>query len=325
MAKKKTIIEENIPDNTVTGVQDGEFSFDGATETIEEIKARYGGSPVKVKVYKSIPGHKPIFQFESDTHVSEIQLQSYGGGLYALWFFVDGKRIHVEEVEVADKPVNVNGNGAVNDIQIQMLREQAQMNRDLLMAVLQRSGAVASPTPMSEIAQMWSLIHGMNPGSAMGGFDKMIELFTKGLEIGATRSGDMDWKGMLISTVKDIAPTVTNAIAAATAARNPNAPASAPQQLPPEHMLKMGIIELKRRILAGLPVSFALDWMILNAADPQAQPLIAAAVGKSFEDLCLIDNELANEPYATWVRELLAGIKQHFKEAAEVDSQEPEQ
>src|SRR5262245_51732413 len=136
MAKKKTIIEEQIPDNTIPGVDAGEFSF-GDTEPdliLETIKGKYGSSRVTIKVYKIVAGPKPSCQTESDRHISETHLQTFGGGLYHLRFFVDGVHKHTEEIEVADKPVTQNQPTTAADIQIQMLREQAQMNRELLMA-----------------------------------------------------------------------------------------------------------------------------------------------------------------------------------------------
>lgn len=321
MAKKKTIIEETIPDALGGGPDvTGDFTFDdtSADTAIDKIKAQYGGNLVKIKVYKIVTGKsQPVFCFESQEHVDEMQLQnSYGGGSYVLRFFVDGAAKHAERIEVMDKPLSAAQPSTASDIQIQMLREQSMFNRDLLMSVLGRSTPINAPTPMSEIAQMWALIHGMNPGSNSGGsFDKLIDVFTKGLEIGSSKGGgEMDWKSALLNTVKEIAPAVTQVIARAN-----GVPLTAPaieQPILPEQLLRQGIAMLKTKIMSGLPVGLALDWIVSNSTDVAYQPLLHFALSKSFEDIVQVDNDLANEPYNSWFRQLLAGLKDHFKEAA---------
>ena len=320
MAKKKTetktqIIEDvpdgTIPDGTITGVNGGEFSLLD-TETV-------------VKVYKLFPGKsKPSICFERNEAVTETELQNlYGGGSYTLEYITPtGKRL--EHLEIADKPTHPDSKQPVTiaDVQIQMLKEQAQMNRDLLMAVLGRGNV---NTPMSEIAQIWGLIHGVNPTNGNGGgIEKFISIFEKGLEIGANKGGDMDWKGALIQTVREIAPTVTNVLAQAKGIQQaPSVVNNVPAV--PDQLLRSGVAMLKSKILAGLPVGLALDWIVANANDPQYHPFISLALSKSFEELVQIDNELVNEPFNSWTRQFLDGLKEHFKQTSSVDVEEQEQ
>lgn len=321
MAKKKTIIEETIPDGETTGAETFTLAdTDDAELLLEKVKTQYGGSRVNVKVYKILAGHKPIYQFESDHMVTEARLQLNGGGLYELRFFVDGLHKHTEEIEVADKPVDHSQPTNPADIQIQMLREQSQMNRDLLMAVLGRG---QNSTPMSEIATIWGLIHGTNGGG--GTSEKMIEMFTKGMELGAGRSGELDWKTALIQTAKEIIPPAMQVVAATKGVPMPQIQPNpaAQQQLPPDAVLKTGIDFLKTKILAGLPVGLALDWVVANAAD--YQQFLAVATSKTFEDFVKIDNDLANEPFNTWVRQFLTGLKEHFKEVNETEDEHGEE
>jgi len=335
--KKKTIVEETIPDGVSSGIDD--VSGSGADtsimwdteedELLARIKSQYGGSLVKVKVYKITPGKsQPVFCFSSEENVDEEQLQeTYGGGKYALRFFVENTLKHTAYLEVADKPANKqSANGSAESIQNQMLREQSQWNRDLLLTILGRPSPVNTPTPMNDIAQMWTMIQGNQAKS--DNFQAMITLFTKGLELGAGKSGDMDWKTALIQTVREIAPGITNAVVSAQTGAGGNGGNGLPNNMSPalipDQMLRQGISMLKTRIIAGLPVGLALDWIVTNASDPQYQPFLSAALSKSFEDLVKVDNELANEPYNSWFREFLIGLKDHFKEAGTVE-QEPDE
>lgn len=331
--KKQTIVTETLPDFNLNDPIPGEESILWDTsedDPLAKVKAQYGGSPIKIKVYKIVTGKaQPVFCFSSEETVDEEQLQEmYGGGKYALRFFVDNALKHTTYVEVSDKPQKTNGAGAdPASIQIQMLREQSQFSRDLLLGILGRNAPVVSPTPMSDIAAMWGLIHGANPQQSSG-LDKMIDLFTKGLEIGASRSdgGNMDWKTALIQTIKEIAPTVTQVVASAKGINLPSLPnngGGVPADLQtPTELLKTGIQFLKAKILAGLPVGLALDWIINNAAD--YQQFLSVALSKPFEDFVAIDNELANEPFNSWMRQLLEGLKENYKETSAPDSETEE-
>lgn len=310
--KKETIIED-VPTGTtldgIAGMQAGEFTFD-------EISV--------VKVYKLFPGRpKPAFCFETHEEISETQLQNlYGGGAYTIEYSYQNGTKRLEHWEIADKPSTPETNKprTIEDVQIAMLKEQSQMNRELLMAVLGRGNNV---TPMTEIAQMWGLIHGANPsnnGNGTSTIDKMLSFLEKGIEIGAAKGGDMDWKSMLVSTVREIAPTITSVVAQAKGVQLPETTSAALAL--PEDQIQKGINTLKKQILGGMPVGLALDWVVANANEPQYQPLLQLALSKSFDDIVKIDNELANEPFNTWFRQFLEGLKAHFKEQSTTEDDE---
>ena len=341
MRKKKTIIEENIPDangsnSAIPGV-DPE-SMENVTwdseedELLTKIKSQFAGNAaIKIKVYKMISGKSnPVFVFASEENVDEEQLQeSYGGGKYALRFFVDGILKHTHYVEVADKPVKLNGNGNGNGagdahvMQVNMLSQQLQWSQQLLLTLLAKPGPIQQPpTPMSELAQGWAMINGGGGSSKGLSAESMITLFTKGLEIGAGKSGDMDWKTAAIQTLKEVVPAITSVVAQVKGV--PVVPASvianqAPVAVVPDQMLKDGLGFLKPKIIGGMPVGLALDWVISNAAD--YQQFIAIAMSKSFEDIVKIDPDLANEPFNTWVRQFLDGLKEHFNQSATIDAE----
>jgi len=332
MAKKKTeqktVITEDVPDGTPVPGEPAPFTFDTDIDTeLDEIRNK--GSRILVKVHKIMPGHKPIYQFETDRQVSEVQLQQYGGGLYTVSYYIDGVRKHVDELEVADKPAPDKPASAA-DVQIQMLREQSQMNRDLLMAVLGRTNPVTpAPTPMSEIATMWGLIHGIQPGNGGGAFEKLIEVFKLGMELGGKGGGELDWKTALISTVKELAPGITQIVANAKGVDMSQVQVNGgngtqPAITNPDQLLKAGLALIKPKILTGLPVGLALDWVVANSTDPQIQPFLALAVQKDFQDLVNADNDVASEPYNTWLRQFLTALKEQFKQAAAEPEDETE-
>src|SRR5262245_55475107 len=165
MAKKRTIVEETIPDTP-------------QTEDVPKIVAWS-----KIKVFKVVPGlSQRQFCFSRNTDVDEeaLQASSYGGGRYEVDYLdADGITVQTITQEIAALPVTQQPS-TPESIQIQMLREQSQMNRDLLMAVL-GTGNNRAQTPMSELAQMWGVMHGTGNGS--NGATSMIDVFIKGLEM----------------------------------------------------------------------------------------------------------------------------------------------
>ena len=325
-SKKKTIIEETIPDNASIPELGVRESVTWETEEdviLERIKAQYGETAaVKIKVYKIIAGKgDPVFVFSSTENVDEEILQeTYGGGKYALRIFIDGILKHTHFMEVADKPISKQANNNNGDSREQMLREQMAWNQRLLLTILGKPQPIAQQTPLTELVNAANLIKG-NGGS--NNMDAMITLFTKGLEIGSGKSGDMDWKTALVNTIKEIAPVVTGAIAQVKGGvPMPNNGQVVTAQLLPEQELQKGITFLKGKIVAGLPVGLALDWVVSNAHE--YMQFISLAMSKSFEEIVKIDPELANEPYNSWVRQFLEGLKEHFKESATMDDNEQE-
>lgn len=339
MAKKKTIIEENIPDGTIPG----EITYDD--DDIGEQLRQQHGVDIKVKIYKAIPGKvQPSYlttiaseNFKDPEEM--LQNMSYGGGTYTcIWVNTDNKRVFEKQYEIADKPVTERKATSIEDVQIQMLREQSQMNRDLLMAVLGRSNG---GSPLSEVATMWNIMKG-TPGGG-NGMEMMINLFTKGMEIGAGKSGDMDWKTALIQAAKDMIPAVAGVAQTIIASKNGG---SMPMPIPPvavpsetmyggavvnpqasederaQQILKASLGWIKQRILQGFPVSLAFEWITNNAADPQWEPLIKFVANKTPEEMAVIDPDLNSEPYKAWILELQKAMKEHYKEQLADDTEE---
>jgi len=328
MAKKRTIIDQTIPDSDVpleTGEQP-ELTF-GANSEEEEllagIKKQFATSAFKIKVYKIMSGKsQPVFCFSSEDSVDEEQLQdTYGGGKYALRVYVDSVLKQTLYIEVADKPAKLNGPIDSSSVQNQMLRDQLTWNQQIVLAMLGKSGPVTAPTPMADIVSAWQVLHQEKPTSSL---DSMITLFTKGLELGMDRSGNgggSDWKTELLRTVRDVAPSLTQLIPR-NGQPNGEQPAMPNPQpvLLPEQVLQQGIDYIKHKIMKGLPVGLALDWIVSNAED--YNQFLQMALSKNFEDFAKIDPELANEPYNSWFRQLLVGLQEHFKAATQTESED---
>lgn len=326
---KTTTVREELPETAVNGL-DPLPGLENVTwdtqedEILDRIKAQYGEAPIKIKVYKITTGKaNPVFCFESADNVDESTVQeSWGGGKYALRFLVEGIIKHTHYIEVADKPIKPGTSQNPNDIESRMLRENMAFTQNLLLSILGKPNPMQPQTPMAEVVQAYQLIHAQN-GNGGGGVsvDKMIDLFSRGMEIGAGKSGEMDWKTMLLQTVKELAAPAMSIIAQSKGVEvTNNNPALQNGVVVPDQVLKEGLAFLKQKIVAGLPVGLALDWVIANAAD--YQQFISAAMSKSFEDIVRIDNELANEPYNSWLRQFLKMLKEHFTAAATEDESE---
>ena len=337
MAKKKTIIEEQIPDGQSPDTAGTIWGDDD--DVSEQLKQQYGVD-IRVKIYKVVPGiSQPRYCYTDATEnfknpEETLQNSGYGGGKYVVvWINNENKRLFEKTYEIADRPVSEKKEMTVSDIQIQMLREQSQMNRDLLMAVLGRSNG---SSPLSEVAQMWNIMKG-TPGGGGGALETMLTLFTKGLELGASKSGDMDWKTALIQTGKDMIPPILNLTQSIIArnsgngngqpipmnppsamygetAMDQNAPTPAREDAQAEQILKASLGWIKQRIMQGFQVSLAFEWIINNANDPQWQPLIKFVMAKTPEEMAKLDSELANEPFKSWIMELQKALKEHYAE-----------
>src|SRR5215475_247964 len=132
MAKKKTIIEENVPDQELPNVAWGDDD-----DVVSQLKMQYGIETIKVKVYKIVPPKtQPTFCFVDTTDNfkdPEEQLINcgFGGGRYVcVWYSNEGKRLYEKSYEIAERPaLTEKKDMTVADVQIAMLKEQSQMNR----------------------------------------------------------------------------------------------------------------------------------------------------------------------------------------------------
>jgi hypothetical protein len=296
---KTTTVKETLPED---GFDLETSSFAGVDDDflLAKIHEDYPDSQIRQKVYKG-----GVFQFATTEKIDEEMCQQYGGGKYEIRFIVNGKPIHKIYYEVAE-PVKKNG-APVNDaasIQNQMLRDQLQWNQQMILALMGKPGPVTTPTPMSDLISAWTVLQG---GAKQ--FDP-TNLIIKGIELADKVSGkgdNGDWKVELFKTLREVAPAVMHA---AGAQPQPNGAQPMIAAVTPEdEVLRQGLTWLKSRILAGFPVELALDWLIANANDPQYQPFIKMGLQKTFEDVVKIDNEFVNEPYNSWTRALIDGIK----------------
>lgn len=313
MAKKRTIIEQTIPDQPLEegGSVSPEITWN------------------KIKVFKIMPGRvQPVYCFSSTTDIDEETLQSssFGGGRYDVQYLLDSEILFTKTYEIAEPPQPPQPQ-TPESIQMQMYKEQSQMNRELLLAVLGQGGAHAT-TPMNELANMWAIMSGHVP-NGNGGGDKMIDVFMKGIELAGKVNGDMDWKSALIQTVREIAPTAAQAFVSAktgvpmqeiptAVAAQPN-PAEPLPVLTPEALLKPALQSIKPLIMAGLSVDSAVEWVQIHAQNPQYQELIKFAMSKTIDDLIAIDPDCGNEPYKKWLQGFIVAIKDNFTEEQETE------
>lgn len=308
MAKTKTTtVKETLPDESA-GVEEGFFFGSEDDELLQKIRKQYGDGTVKFKVYRVVAG-KPVFITESTENVDEAQLQEFGAGRYAIRIFINGEAKDTVYVEVADKPGKPAAAGSVDSIQNQLYRDQIQFGQQMILALINKNSGNGGGFTMQDAIALAALVKGNGNG---------VEHVLKGLELGLANAGGgggSDWKSLLVSTLKEFAPAINTAIVA----NAPPQPNGQPAQLPAmtqtqDQLLIQALNMIKAKVIAGLPVGLALDWLVANASDPQYQNYMKLALSKSFEDLVKLDNELANEPFNSWFREFLLGMKEHFKE-----------
>lgn len=330
--KKRTIIDETIPDMGL-GTGDSETSLDALDlpdmedETLQGLMGRLKGiSDYKVNIYLVTPqGSQFRFTVDDPDILDENYIQEVcGPGKYAVRVLVNNIPKKTYFVSIGPKP-NVPGQtpttttaDTTSAIQAQMYRDQLAFMQSMVLALINKEQP-RHDNNLGDVVAAVSTLQGLG-----GGKDPM-DLFIRALEIGKglTGGGERDWKTELISTAKDVLAPVAGEIAKAALNRNP--PTNGNHALPsagtfveevnnavPDVILKQGMKWVKGQILGGMDVNLAIAWIINNGNDPTYRPFVQLALRGEFQDFVKLDNELANEPFNTWMRAAIAGIKEAY-------------
>jgi len=291
--KKRTIVEETLPDNPAT-----------EDETITDFMC------VLTKVHK-LSGADRFFCFQSETPVDEVLIQSQypaGGKFIVTEYNSAGSLLDTKLINIEAKPfATTNGNGSGDDIRTRMLLEELTFTRNMMLQMMNglfNSKTQQTATPLGEIAQVMQTIHSMSPAI------NPTELVLKGMELGIKANGGApDWKAQLAETAKDILPAVVQTM---SAARQPQ-----PQQGPmmiqqaPTALIKQGLDWLKPRIIGGMDTESAVNMVITNANEPMCQQLLTYAA-QGIDAFIAVDPEIANEPYKTWFTNAIQALKEWY-------------
>jgi hypothetical protein len=293
--KKRTIVEETLPDNP---------SED--TEDITSIVC------VLTKVYKLNSGGKS-FCFQTTEPADEVTIQAQyptGGKFLVLEYNTMNQVIGTTHIDIEPKPLAVSSNGNGNeDIRTRMLMEELAFTRNMMLQMINGvfSGkSQATATPLGEIAQVMQVMNEMSPKN------NPVDLIIKGMELGVkSNGGAADWKAELVSAAKDVLPAVVQTIGARQQIQGQQPMISTA----PAAMIKQGIDWLKPQILTNMSVDLAVGWVIQNAKDPLCQQLIGHAIKGDVNTFIQIDSELANEPYLTWFTTAIQLLKDEYAAA----------
>jgi hypothetical protein len=303
--KKKTIVEETIPDDTPQ-------AGDDFTDAICVVS----------KVYKINVGGKS-FCYQTTDPVDEVsvQLQYPAGGKFVVNEYNSlNQVINTTHIDIEPKPLtnNVNGNGNAEDIRTRMLMEELAFTRNMMVQMMNglfTSRQQQSATPFGELVEGMRLMHEMSPKNGA------VDLIIKGMELGQKSNGGVsDWKTELVSAAKDLVPAVAPMFTrqAAQPQGQPMIPTT------PAAMMKQGIDWLKPQILGGMSVDLAIGWVIQNAKDPLCNQLISQAIRGDVNTFIAIDPEIANEPYKTWFTSAIQLLKDEYAAAQSANTLDSE-
>jgi hypothetical protein len=319
--KKRTIVEETLPDNPAIENETGDPLLDpdaSSDEILDAVLDNFGESPYSIKVYKVTNGNKSFcFKIDSKIDESYIQDQYPLGGKFLVCIYVNGRIFKTVYFDIEAKPIpntpngNGNGHGSAADIQNRMLLDELQWSRQM---ILQMMGNGQARQPQTSLTELVTALNGLNN---LSGKKDPIDLLVKGMEIGSKSGGSSgDWKTELVQTVKEVAVPAVSAFAEYQKNQTIGGinPMPVKTNMLPESALKQGLNWLKPKIMVGMPVELAADWIVTNANDEQYQELVKTIINDGLPGLIVIDPELNNEPYKTWMTNVIDLIREAFRE-----------
>lgn len=323
--KKRTIVEETLPDNSIT-TPEGETIMFGDDTPIDEVFDTFGEEPFLIKVYRITPtGSSWAFNITEKPNPamfeSLIQDRCPMGGKFVCRFYKNNRIIEPSRhIEIEPKPVsNVPVTNNTNEVVINMLQQQLATFQNMVMAFIGRPAPIAQQTPVNELVTVMTAMNAMN-----GNKPDSVDMLIKGMELGKGIGGAAtDWKTELVSTAKDVLAPVAGAIAQHKLQQQ-NMPQANPslQQIPERTnngmapsglLIKTALGTLKPKIMAGmLEPGLAVDWIIANATDAMYQPFLAMALQGDINTIIGIDPEFANEPYRGWATQVITMLKEAY-------------
>jgi len=289
--KKKTIVEETIPD-----------AVEDRGEDMSDIIC------VLTKVYKLNSGGKS-FCFQTTEPVDEVSIQAQyptGGKFIVQEYNSINDVIRTQHIDIEPRPLTNDPSLNNGDIRIQLLMQELSHSRNMMMEMIRgmfNSTNKPASTPLGELAQAMQVVHEMKSGS------NPVDLIIKGMELGAKANGSTDWKAELVNAAKDTLPAIANAMSATRQIQQGQTPMI---QTTPAAMIKQGIDWLKPKILSGMDTGLAIGWVVQNSNDPLCQQLLAHAIQGDINTFIQIDPEIGNEPYRTWFTSAIQQLKEWY-------------
>jgi hypothetical protein len=320
--KKRTIIEEQIPDGTPIDMGEQVSDFDVALESVEDAETlrrvleEHGQSGASYKVYRQTSSGDE-FCFVTDSIDEEFIQKNFGGGDFKIRVFINGKFRIPMKLKIAPRIESTNGNGHVYGTE----HRHMDFLEKLVLAQIAGNGGGNHGPSISELTGALA-----NLDSLRGKQESGMDIFQKGVSfareiLDMKPSSTGDWKSELISGVKEALPTIAGMIPGARkpVAVNPQEQVSAVSQATPEQqteMIKQGLAYLKKQCLKNVDPDLIIEWVENNAED--YQPLIHMVLNLPFEEFVKIDAEIGNEPFKQWFTRLFDGLRSAFVPADSV-------
>lgn len=312
--KKRTIVEETLPDKPETG-------DDNITDYV----------CVLTKVYRLTNGER-FFCFQTDVPVDEMSIanQFPAGGKFIViehnseGSVLDTRAINIEAMGTNAQPNNGNGNG--HHSEIAMLRDELLFSRSMTLKMIEglfNKQNQPQQTPVAELIAGLQGLHALS-GTGKDPYDMMVKGIELANKYGGNGNGGGDLKEQLIDAAKQILPPVINAFGSS---RQPPPMMSTTGAQPmitesQDTMLKEGLKWLKSRIIAGqMSPDFAAEMLIqFGSTDERYQPILKTAISGTIDNFIAVDVEIGNQPFRDWFTAAIKTVKEWYAEQNNDDS-----
>lgn len=360
MPRQKTVTTvETIPPEEIAAENipaDSKPQFEEDENSIPAFLKRIGNDAI-IKIFRKEFTGKIVFCGEvSPEYFSEAYIQKYhGAGDYSIKAMLGGRYVIGGSRQISIAPAI---NQEVNDpdplptvmppvfnspsvdpstLQMEMIREEMRMQRDLMMKIIEKSSsapAIDLPNIIASLANVARMFTppAITPVNPLANVESVMNLISKGIEIGQTGSVEPKKEGVM-GYIKDLAPVIGEVIGNLLPARANGGGGSATVQSVPSRqvseapeiaqsraMLAAGIAYLKRKALSGADVGLYIDFIGDNMSDPQWTPLVQM-IHKPYDEVAgALDPELSQMPYRPWFESLFNGVRELIKPSgAEAD------
>jgi hypothetical protein len=329
--KRRTIVEEELPSNSNGDLEpevnelDVQLESVQDTETLKEVLEQFGVTDqVLYRIYRQTPTGQ-AFCYESPTYDEAFLQRERGEGSYAVRIFINGRFKRTIPVMI-DAPSNNSAkpNGIPTDSHTQFLEKMLMV----LLTQQHQNGNGSNPGPtIIDLTTALSNLDGLR-----GKQETAMDMFLKGAEFAKGMGGDVgDWKQEGLKMVRDAIPAITSVVNShlSTGPVPGHVPQSVSQQPNPtgdvmmvdldnltedqrNTILKKAIVFLKKQFLMGLDPEFILNYIVVNANDPEYQAVITSVLRIQYEDLVKLDPDLGQKPFNEQFRALYDGLRSEF-------------
>lgn len=342
--RKKTIItEEDTGEQSEVETANPEEALDAdLEEQLRGIRDSLGGGEINFKVYRSMnSGTEYCGTFGDDFDEESLRQMYPDGGKFVVRVFKDRRykppSFTLRIAKSVPKPSEGGAPVGFQDVQIRMLEQQLQWQRDFTMSLMNKNGGMGGGSQQPTMIEMVQTLEALKTLQGGGGSNNM-DLILKGMEFARDMEPSGDWKGELINLIKSTGPELLKSMTpnnggstpqnvhpiAAHMAGNPPQPLQAvvPPQQPTQEQdmnvkLKALLMYLKSKCVMGVDPNFFVDLLLVNINDaPEYRQLASEILTKSFEDFAQAhDPEIATGIYEKFFRELHTNARDSLRES----------